>query len=91
MFLLSQNYPNPFNSQTTIRFTLQQPGHVILKIYDITGRLVQTVVDEHKASGEHSLMWNGMDASGRTVSSGVYFYRIDTNGGHDTKPMILLK
>jgi polyhydroxybutyrate depolymerase len=90
-FLLSQNYPNPFNPQTTIRYTLQQPGHIILKIYDTTGRLVQTLVDEQKASGEHSLIWNGMDADGRMVGSGVYFYRMDSNGSHDTKSMILLK
>jgi hypothetical protein len=90
-FSLAQNYPNPFNPQTTIRFSLGKSGHVTLRIYNTTGRLVQTLVDEQKASGEHSLIWNGMDAHGRMVGSGVYFYRIDTGGDHDTKSMILLK
>jgi polyhydroxybutyrate depolymerase len=85
---LSQNYPNPFSSQTTIRFTLEHSGHVILRIYNISGQLVQTLVDEQKAPGEHSLIWNGTDANGRTMSPGMYFCRIDTLGGYDTKSMI---
>jgi polyhydroxybutyrate depolymerase len=88
---LSQNYPNPFNSQTTIRFTLEHSGYVTLNIYDINGRLIQTLVNEHKASGEHSVIWNGTDANGRMLNGGMYFYRIDTDKGHDTKSMLLYK
>jgi polyhydroxybutyrate depolymerase len=88
---MSQNYPNLFNTQTTIRFNLEHSGHVILRIYNTSGQLVQTLVDERKASGEHSLVWNGTDANGRMISPGVYFCRIDTPGGYDTKSMIFLK
>jgi polyhydroxybutyrate depolymerase len=90
-FSLSQNYPNPFNSQTIIRFALEQPGHVTLRIYNDAGQLIQTLVDEQKASGEYSVVWNGTDAHGSVLNSGMYFYRIETETGHGTKSMILLK
>jgi polyhydroxybutyrate depolymerase len=83
----SQNYPNPFNSQTTIRFALEQSGHVNLKIFDTSGRLIQTLLDEYKSSGEHSVIWNGTG----NLNPGMYIYQIDTDGGYDTKTMIFLK
>ncbi|MCD4691697.1 MAG: lamin tail domain-containing protein, partial [Calditrichales bacterium] len=80
-FMLYQNYPNPFNPQTTISYQLPVNGDIALKIYDMLGREVRTLVNENKTAGYHSVVWNGIDNSGRQVSSGVYFYqlKIDNN------------
>ncbi len=90
---LHQNYPNPFNPTTTIRFNLSKPQFVTLKVYDIMGREVQTLVNDIKQSGEHRVEFNG-----GILSSGIYFYRIiinseNVNSGEysDVKKMILLK
>jgi polyhydroxybutyrate depolymerase len=90
-FTLSQNYPNPFQSQTTIGFVLKKSGHVTLRIYNHTGQLIQTLVDNHKESGEYFITWNGKDINGKMLNSGMYFCRIDANKGCDTKSMVLLK
>jgi len=83
---LSQNYPNPFNPTTTIRFSLPKREHVTLKVFDVLGREVATLVDGVKDAGEHSVVWN--DAY---VSSGVYFYRLTTPQFSQTKTMVLIK
>lgn len=70
-FLLSQNYPNPFNPSTTIRYQLPKKNHITLKIYDIPGREVATLVNEQKSPGEYAVQWNSGNAAG-----GVYFYRL---------------
>ncbi|MDP8239196.1 MAG: S8 family serine peptidase [Candidatus Hatepunaea meridiana] len=75
-FTLDQNYPNPFNSQTIISYSLPQSGHVNLKIYDIQGRHVCDLVSGQKQAGWHKITWNGSNAEGLGVSSGVYFYKI---------------
>ena len=85
-FSLSQNYPNPFNPSTVIRYELPTNGYVTLKVYDILGREVRTLVDERQNSGIHSVTFN---ASG--LASGVYFYRIEAGAYHDTKRLLLLK
>jgi len=90
-FMLSQNYPNPFNAQTTIAFRLDKPSHVNLAVYDITGSMVKVLKDSYMAPGVYSVVWNGRNDSGEEVSSGVYFFGIDTGYGSDTKRMILLK
>ncbi len=90
-FTLLQNYPNPFNPKATIRFELPQATQVSLQIYDVSGRLIRTLLNESKEAGYHSLIWDGTDEHGQTMSSGLYFYRIDTEGFSDTKSMILLK
>jgi polyhydroxybutyrate depolymerase len=89
--ILFQNYPNPFNSQTTIWFTLDKPGHVTLSIYNATGDIIHTLVDEPKSAGEYSSVWNGTDSYGKEMNTGIYFYRIDAIDVHETKSMILLK
>lgn len=88
---LSQNYPNPFNPTTTIRFQLPKSCKVRLSIYDISGKLVKTLVDSPKEDGYHSVIWDGKDKTDRNVPSGLYLYRIEIEGFSWTKRMILLK
>ncbi len=90
-FELNQNYPNPFNPSTNIPFTLSQAGPVKLKVFDLMGREVATLVNEHKAAGTHQAMWSGKDALGNAMPSGMYLYRIESNGKVQTKKMQLLK
>ena len=85
-FNLSQNFPNPFNPVTKINFALPKQGFVSLKIYDITGREVQTLVSEVKQAGYYSVDFNGS-----SLSSGVYFYRIQSNNFVSVKRMVLIK
>jgi len=85
------NYPNPFNPSTTISFSLAQPGNVRLSIYNIRGQLVKTLMNETKETGRHSIIWNGDDNSANKVSSGIYFYRIETSSSVETKKMLLMK
>ncbi len=86
VFRLDQNYPNPFNPVTTIRFGLPEPAHVNLRIYDVLGRAVLTIINENKKAGIHEVPVN---ASG--LSSGVYFYRLIAAGNVKTRKMVLLK
>ncbi len=85
-FGMSQNYPNPFNPTTTINYQLPVQNHVSLKIYDILGNLVKTLVDDEQAPGYYNVTWN---ASG--FASGVYFYRIISGSYVSTKKLLLLK
>ena len=85
-YSLSQNYPNPFNPSTTIRWQQQETESVTLKIYDVLGREVTTLVNEELTAGTHETVF---DASG--ISSGVYFYQIKAEGFIDIKKMILIK
>ena len=75
---LLQNSPNPFNPTTTIRFDVGSPGHVTLRIYDVGGRLVRTLVDRHLSGATHFVAWDGRDDAGLPAASGVYFYRLKT-------------
>jgi M6 family metalloprotease-like protein len=84
-------YPNPFNPETTIRYELAARGHVSLRVYDVSGATVRTLVDEPKAAGSYSLTWNGKDNHGSPVSSGMYFYRITAGSFQDVRKMTLLK
>jgi photosystem II stability/assembly factor-like uncharacterized protein len=85
-YALEQNYPNPFNPATTIRFSLPRSGHVTLRIYDILGSLVETVLSGDLNAGSHSVRW---DAG--TRASGVYFYRLDAGTFVETKKLLLLR
>lgn len=86
MFSLKQNYPNPFNPFTTIEFELKSNCFVSLKVFDIFGRDIATLVNETKEIGKYEVKWNGVH-----LSSGCYFYRLTTSSGSLTRPMILLK
>ncbi|MBD3179327.1 MAG: PKD domain-containing protein, partial [Candidatus Latescibacteria bacterium] len=83
---LFQNYPNPFNPVTRIGFALSENSHVNLSIYNVKGELVTTLVDRNLESGIHNFEWNA-----RGVSSGVYFYRIRTEGFVQTRKMVLMR
>ncbi len=85
-FRLGQNYPNPFNPTTTIDYQLPSKTYVTLKIYDVLGREVETLVNEYQNPGNHSIKFN---ASG--LPSGVYFCRLEAGTYHDTKKLLLLK
>jgi hypothetical protein len=86
------NYPNPFNASTIVSFNMPQAGYVRLEIFDITGRLIANLLDGFKRAGSHSIIWDSKDMAGHQVSSGVYFYRLNIQGGSSvTKEMLLLK
>ncbi|MEW6195935.1 MAG: fibronectin type III domain-containing protein [Bacteroidota bacterium] len=88
---LEQNYPNPFNPTTRITYSLPENSFVSLKIYDILGREVSTLVNSEVIAGTHSVEWNGTDDYGNKVASGTYIYRIITGNFSSTKKMILIK
>ncbi len=90
-YQLSQNHPNPFNPTTEIKFGLPQNSHVTLKIYNVVGQEVITLLDRNLSAGIYQIRWNGVDNSGRTVSSGVYFFRMQAGDYVQTKQMLLLK
>ena len=90
-YSLSQNYPNPFNPSTAIEFTLPRPCPVTLEVYDIVGRKVRTLVSEAVTAGTKRVIWDGCNADGAGVASGVYFYRIMASDFSETRKMLLLK
>jgi hypothetical protein len=90
-YALMQNYPNPFNPGTTIEYAVQQSSQVVLKIYSSLGKLVKTLVDDYKTTGEYSASWNGKDNSGQVVSSGSYFYQLKSGDFISAKKMIYIK
>lgn len=85
------NYPNPFNPETTISYSIKDNGNVSLDVFNLLGQKVTTLVNENQKAGEHSVVWNGTDSSGKNVSSGVYFYRLNTQGMTKTEKMVLMK
>ena len=90
-FSLGDNYPNPFNPVTKISFDLPVSGRALLRIYDVRGNEVRTLVSGVMPFGSHIVTWNGTDDRGRAASSGVYFYRIEAEGFSSTRKMMLIK
>lgn len=90
-FELAQNYPNPFNLSTTIRYNLHRSSQVRVAVYNLLGQEVATLDDGVQRAGVYETAWQGVDAWGRPVASGVYFYRITADGLSATRKMILLK
>lgn len=88
---LSQNAPNPFNPATTIRFGLAAQGRVTISIFDVSGRLVRTLVDGPRSAGLYKETWDGRGAGGSAVASGVYFYRLRAGTFSETKKMVLTR
>ncbi len=88
---LHPNYPNPFNPSTTIRYELKQASKVTLKIYNLLGQEVRTLVNAQKSSGIHSVIWDGKNHHGQRVTSGVYFYRLEAGDFVKTRKMVLVK
>ena len=88
---LDGNYPNPFNPETSIRYSVKEPGRVRIGVYNLKGQLVKTLVDGSLNAGKYKVIWNGLDASGRGVASGVYLYRMESPGYTKTLKMMLMK
>lgn len=90
-YSLAQNYPNPFNPSTQIEFTLAQTADVILKVYNLLGQEIVTLVDDKLQAGMHRYEWNGKNNYNASVATGVYFYRITAGSFVETKKMVLMK
>ncbi|MEB2296797.1 MAG: T9SS type A sorting domain-containing protein, partial [Ignavibacteria bacterium] len=91
---LSQNYPNPFNPTTTISYSIQNAGEVSLKVYDMLGTEVASLVNENQEAGNYSLTFNAAELpsrSGSALTSGIYFYTLTSGNFMETKKLILLK
>jgi len=90
-YALHQNVPNPFNPTTFIRFDIGKAGPVMLRVFDVSGRLVRTLIDREMPAAKHEIDWDGRNDEGVAVSSGVYFYRLESSGFHATRKMVMLK
>jgi hypothetical protein len=88
---LEGNYPNPFNPSTTIAFSIAETGNVNIQIYNVRGQLVKNLLNEDMVAGRHTAVWNGDDRYGNSVSSGIYFYRLQSGNSSEIKRMLLLK
>jgi hypothetical protein len=88
---LDANRPNPFNPTTAIQFSLERGSNVDLKVYDTEGREVRTLHSGSLAAGPHTVTWDGTNAAGKDVSSGVYFYRLKAGEYENTKKMMLIR
>ncbi len=88
---MEQNTPNPFNPTTTIAYSIPKDDKVELKVYNIKGQLVKTLVNDHLEAGTHKAVWNGDNKYGKSVSSGIYLYRLESCGKTKAQKMLLLK
>jgi hypothetical protein len=86
IFAIAQNYPNPFNASTSISFSLPEPGDVILTVYDLLGREVETLLDDYHPAGTHQITFDASD-----FASGIYFYRLQAGETVESRRMVLLK
>ena len=90
-YTLNQNYPNPFNPSTVIEFSVPQDQDITINIYDIQGRLINTLFDGMIESGYHNVLWNGTDHYGQTVSAGLYLYTLQGEDIGLTRKMVFMK
>jgi FlgD Ig-like domain len=91
-YLVLESYPNPFNPATTVRFALPKADVVSLAVFDVSGRLIRTLLSNaRKPAGFFEAEWNGTDGNGRQVASGVYFFRLTTSTESLTRKAVLLK
>jgi hypothetical protein len=90
-YALRQNFPNPFNPETTISYDLADAGRVELSIYNVMGQQVKQLVTEEQPAGRYRVVWDGSDAVGRGVASGIYFYRLNASGFSAVRKLMLLK
>ena len=91
VFSLANNYPNPFNPATTIKYALPQAADVELTVYNVLGQPVRTLIAEHQNAGRYVVEWDATNDSGHSLSSGMYFYRLEAGGDLEVKKMLLLK
>ncbi|MDF1544721.1 MAG: T9SS type A sorting domain-containing protein, partial [bacterium] len=90
-FYLAQNYPNPFNPITVIAFGLPEQSHVRLAIYNVLGQRIRTLIDEPRAAGSYEATWDGTGDGGMHISTGIYFYKLETDTYAETRKMVLMK
>jgi len=88
---MNQNYPNPFNPMTTINFSLPQTETVRLEVYDVTGKLVKTLVSQDMSAGSYGITWLGDDQNRAKVASGKYLYKLQAGSFSSVKKMLMLK
>ncbi|MCK4597505.1 T9SS type A sorting domain-containing protein, partial [bacterium] len=86
-----QNYPNPFNPETTLRYALPRDGQIRLKIFNIRGQLVKTLVDGERRAGHYSVVWKGRDDCDRPVASGIYFVQMQAGDFRQIRKLALIK
>lgn len=91
IFALAPSSPNPFNPKTVIRYSLAETGPASLIVFDVSGRMVRRLVEGSVTAGMHEVSWDGRDHAGRTVASGVYFYRLESAGRSAEQKMVLMK
>lgn len=85
------NFPNPFNSKTNINFILDEPGHVYLSVYNITGQKIVDLLNGNFPAGKYFSYWDGKDDSGNKLASGVYIIRLNVGNHSLSKPVIFMK
>jgi hypothetical protein len=90
-YALEQNYPNPFNPSTSISYQLPEAAKVSLKIYDISGQLIKTLVDEEQPADAYTTSWDATNKAGGKVASGIYFYELRAGSFTQTRRMVLLR
>lgn len=90
-FVLFQNHPNPFNPSTTIEYQLPRAGETEIKIFNINGQLIKKITNEFKEAGNYKTEWDGKNATGQTVTSGLYIYQIKFENTVLSKTMILVR
>jgi hypothetical protein len=90
-FILSQNYPNPFNPETMIRYEVSKPDRVVLKVINLLGQEIRTLVNEDKPAGIYEVMWDGRNNHRQHVASGVYLYILETNAFVEARKMVLMR
>jgi hypothetical protein len=88
---LKNNFPNPFNPTTTIAYSVKEASPVTIEIYNVKGQLVKTLENSVKEAGDYSVVWSGKDNNGRSVSSGIYYYKMNAGKYSSTKKMIMMK
>ncbi len=91
IFTLEQNYPNPFNSETVIRFALQRPSEIELALHNLAGQKVVQLAQATRGAGVHTVRWNGRDARGRTLASGIYLLRLRAGAQVETRKLALVR
>ena len=85
-YALHQNYPNPFNPRTTLKYSVPQASNVIIKVFDILGNKIETLVNEEKPAGSYEVEFDAVE-----LPSGIYFYRLQSGSFVETKKMVLMK
>ena len=90
-YRMDQNFPNPFNPTTRIDYNLKESGKVYVKVFDVLGKNVKTLVQDFQNVGPHSVYWDATNHVGEPVTAGMYFYVIESKKFNQTKKMILLK